>query len=162
MTTAERVARFWARVVKSDGCWLWQGNTTPDGYGLVHCGRRPDGRVINDYAHRIAYWLTSGPIPDGLVVRHRCDNPPCCNPEHLLLGTQADNIADAQRQGKYKRERPGRWSIPPELRRVLIAQCLAVPAREGTTTRIAKQYGLHLNSFKVAVYRARQKAAAHV
>jgi len=101
MSVAERVARFWDRIDTSGDCWLWTGGTFKNGYGMVAMGRKPDGRAVNGYAHRIAYGLINGPIPDGLVVRHRCDNPPCCNPDHLLIGTQAENIADAQRQGRY-------------------------------------------------------------
>jgi hypothetical protein len=82
---------FWERVQRgtADACWLWLGSRHPQGHGQV----RVNGTVI--YAHRHAYVLAHGHIPAGLIVRHRCDNPPCCNPAHLELGTVADNSRDA-------------------------------------------------------------------
>ena len=67
-------------------CIEWTGARSSNGYGRH--GKR--------YAHRMAWEQAHGPIPDGLVVRHSCDNPPCVNVEHLLLGTQADNVEDAR------------------------------------------------------------------
>lgn len=86
--------RFWRRVKKSDGCWLWAGAVHPHGHGYASL----DGRV--QYAHRVAWQLTYGPIPKGVNVCHRCDNPPCCNPAHLFLGTQADNMQDCADKGR--------------------------------------------------------------
>ncbi len=88
--------RFWARVAKTDTCWEWQGARLPTGYGRVTF----DGE--NTSAHRAAWILTKGPIPDGQHVCHTCDNPPCCNPLHLFLGTHRDNMQDAQRKGRWR------------------------------------------------------------
>jgi hypothetical protein len=76
------------------GCVEWTAVRTEQGYGQI--GR--DGEVV--HAHRVAYELKHGPIPKGLHVRHRCDNPPCCNDEHLVLGTPADNAADRESRGR--------------------------------------------------------------
>lgn len=82
--------RFWDRVAVGDPeeCWPWTGPTFGMGYG--HVAQRKDSKGT----HRVAYELANGPIPKGLLVRHTCDNPPCCNPAHLLLGTPADNMRD--------------------------------------------------------------------
>jgi len=87
----ERLARGIDRSGGDDSCWPWTRMTSRNGYGLLvesHHGRR----VL---AHRLSYEIHSGaPIPGGLFVCHRCDNPPCCNPAHLFLGTQSDNAHD--------------------------------------------------------------------
>src|SRR5262245_34392986 len=77
---ADTVARFWRRyVVSPSGCWEWKGARTPKGYGQCFVGRQQDGRQINNSAHRIAYILTHGSIPERLHIRHTCDNPGCMN-----------------------------------------------------------------------------------
>lgn len=86
--------RLWPRLRKEEnGCWTWLGAKDWDGYGSLEAmGERR--------AHRIAWLLTKGEIPDGLWVLHKCDNPACCNPEHLWLGTAADNNADCKKKGR--------------------------------------------------------------
>ena len=94
MTLAERA---WAKVVKGDGCWEFGGARDAQGYGhLFSLGR-------HFQAHRVIWEDANGPIPDGLWVLHHCDNPPCCNPAHLFLGTPADNTADMIAKGRNRR-----------------------------------------------------------
>jgi hypothetical protein len=93
VTTLER---FWSKVdrqAESD-CWEWQADRQTTGYGRFTF----DGKVRK--AHRMAYALAVGPIPEGMQVLHRCDNPPCCNPAHLWLGTMKDNMADREAKGR--------------------------------------------------------------
>lgn len=81
-------------------CVEWTGRRTATGYGRLVRG----GKHL--YAHRWTYQQEHGPIPAGMLVRHTCDNPPCVNPEHLVLGTQADNMRDMAERGRsYWRNR---------------------------------------------------------
>lgn len=86
--------KFHTRINKSGDCWEWTAGVTPDGYGKM----RIEG--VDRLAHRIAWEEFVGPIPDELWVLHRCDNPPCCNPDHLWLGTHLDNMQDMARKGR--------------------------------------------------------------
>lgn len=89
------VGRFWERVkVTENDCWEWQGWKLPKGYGGINYL----GKKI--YTHRLAWILKHGPIPYKLHVLHRCDNPPCINPNHLFLGTNRDNILDCISKGR--------------------------------------------------------------
>lgn len=94
--TQKDIVRFWSKVDRRSDydCWLWTGYIRPNGYGYF--------RLIsgNTYAHRIAYIITHGDIPNKGVIMHSCDNPRCVNPKHLTAGTQYENIHDMISKGR--------------------------------------------------------------
>lgn len=97
----DSVERYWAKVDFSNptGCWLWTASTTRDGYGRW----QPESGQ-NVLAHRFGWELLHGSIPAGLEVCHRCDTPSCQRPDHLFLGTHAENMADCSAKGRINRE----------------------------------------------------------
>jgi hypothetical protein len=88
--------RFWSKVQKGPDCWTWAGSRSAKGYGRLNVG----GAVCQ--AHRVSWELHRGAIPSDLFVLHRCDNPPCVNPDHLFLGTALDNSRDMVSKGRQK------------------------------------------------------------
>jgi hypothetical protein len=100
---------FWDNVGITDDtadCWPWLLGRSGKGYG--NTVRQMHGARVAG-AHRIAWVIVNGPIPAGLFVCHACDNPPCCNPSHLWLGTNSDNLRDAVAKGR--RKVPTRWEV---------------------------------------------------
>lgn len=95
--------RFWPKVEKGDGCWNWTGTRKPAGYGAIHEYDSTRKRKTR-YAHRVAWEIARGPIPDGLSVLHSCDNPRCVNPDHLFLGDDAANALDKAIKGRAARK----------------------------------------------------------
>lgn len=93
--------RLYSHTLKTETCWLWQAAKISTGYGVL----RVDGR--NVLAHRLSFQAHTGtPVPDGACVLHRCDTPACLNPEHLFLGTKADNVHDMDQKGRRKNNPP--------------------------------------------------------
>ena len=138
MPLAERFRRS-VSIGAPDECWEWQRSRV-HGYGRIMV----DGRIVG--AHRASYILHKGPIPDGLHVRHTCDNPPCVNPAHLILGTNADNVAD-----KVARRRT-RTRIPDQV----IADIRSDPR---AATEIASDLGVSVGHVRdVRAGRARRSA----
>jgi hypothetical protein len=90
------IERFEDKIDKSGECWMWVGSKTK-GYGQI----RVDGKTVR--AHRFAYEAYVGEIPNGFLVCHSCDVPSCVNPDHLFLGTNADNLADCGEKGRQSR-----------------------------------------------------------
>ena len=88
----------------ADGCWEWSGARSRNGYGKMAYG---NGTTAG--SHRVSYEVHRGPIPDGLFVRHKCDNPPCINPDHLELGTPADNSRDMVERNRTRGYVTGRY-----------------------------------------------------
>lgn len=148
--------RFWEHVQKSEECWIWTGSISAYGYGLT-CRNSKTER-----AHRMAYELTYGQIPEGTLVLHKCDNRACVRPDHLFLGTQSDNIKDMDNKGRRPKPHPNSgkhgnhcWAkrFPEKVlrgesnpRAVLCANDVRVVremlARGESKTRIAKTFGV--------------------
>lgn len=122
-------AKFWANVEigAKDDCWNWKACKHPTGYGMLKNGSG------TTYAHRVAFAITSE-LPAGMSVLHRCDNPTCCNPDHLWLGTQLDNIRDRDAKGRGARLTPEQHGCS---RRVIVNGKEFVCMRDA-----AKAYGI--------------------
>lgn len=143
--TRTREERFWDYVDKSGECWLWTRATS-----------HPKGRPDHSYgvfghdktqtpAHRFAYEITYGPIPKGLLVCHTCDNPLCVRPEHLFLGTPAENSADMVRKNRQSQGAAHRTraKLTPDQ----VVEIARLCQSSGYTQKqIAKMYGVHARS----------------
>lgn len=131
------IVRFNAKVDRSRACWEWTAARDANGYGVFHYA---DGRRV--LAHRWSYEHHVGPIPDGLWVRHQCDNPPCVNPEHLLVGTPMDNSRDMVRRGRTNPLRNER-SPMTKLSDEQVAAVRAAVAGGALQKDVAAQFGVH-------------------
>ncbi len=148
--TRQDIARFWVKVGR-DGttpahatelgpCWPWASSTNNRGYGqfgVVAPGGGPR-KQLTFYAHRIAWSLSNGPIPDGKFALHHCDNPPCCNPSHVYIGDHKQNMADAKARGRMR-------PPPPRALRITNAEWLEMLAMADagmTNTAIALEFGV--------------------
>lgn len=162
------VERFEERRDKSRDCWEWTGGKTVAGYGLFCTeGNR---HVL---AHRFAYELAYGAIPDGLLVCHSCDNPPCCNPDHLWLGNDAVNAADMVAKGRSTRgDRHGLRQHPEKaahgerhthakLREVDVIAIRTRYAAGGVTMQaLANEYGINCSAISNVITRRNWKHVA--
>jgi hypothetical protein len=153
--------RFWGKVNKTDGCWLWTGKMMSGEsnkrfpYGQLNVKHR------NLMAHRISYELTCGPIPPGMMVLHRCDNPICVRSDHLFLGTHQDNMDDMKAKGRSptgyvapekrpRGERIGNATLTADT--VLEIRSRYIPGRFGCK-RLAQEYGISATHIKRIVRR---------
>lgn len=103
LTLDEQIESFWDKVdVGSwDRCWPWMASRDAEGYGQFQF--RPTFQNVRWRPHRFSWATVHGPIPEGFHVCHKCDNPPCCNPEHLFLGDDAANVADKVAKGRQQK-----------------------------------------------------------
>lgn len=139
--------RFWDRVNK-DGpvvrpelgpCWVWTASTSDRGYGQIDI--RPGGRKRTISAHRLSWELHNG-APGGLHVLHRCDNPPCVRPEHLFLGTHAENLRDMALKGRQ----PNRILSAADVAQIRSLRQAGMPIRA-----LAKRFAVALSTVSMIV-----------
>lgn len=158
-TSANGYARFWDQVEKTPSCWLWKGWKLNSGYGETSV----NGKRIT--AHRLSYRLANGPIPKGKIIMHQCDQPLCVRPDHLFLGTDADNTADkiAKRRHIHGSAMWWRARLTEDLVRAIRAE-FRQERRPGTrshtnATVLAKKYGVARNTI---IYAATGRFWRHV
>ncbi len=138
--------RFWSKVDRSgglDACWPWMGHRIYSGYGQFKL--HPYHPVV---ASRFAYEIKIGPIPVGFFVCHKCDNPPCCNPAHLFLGTQQDNMDDMAIKGR--RAINSNASLTKEM--VIEIRSKYRP-RKYTQMKLAEEFGIDQSTVSLIINR---------
>lgn len=140
---APGMINFLAEMRGVDGCWEWPKYRNADGYGLT----KLNGKTT--VATRVAFRLAVAEIPDGMNVCHRCDNPACCRPDHLFLGTQKQNCADAKSKDRHTRgERQGNAKLTDDDVRFIRAN-----ARVLKQTEMAKLFGIRQSSIWFVINR---------
>lgn len=136
MTTEGRFFSKIAATSRPDACWLWLG-WTQRGYGMFRPENSRSTSRRKVLAHRLSYEHFNGPIPDGMVVRHTCDTPACVNPEHLVVGTHAENHADMVVKGRHPR------GAGHGMAKLTEADVFAIRASGGVTQEaLGRQYGV--------------------
>ena len=159
--------RFWEKVSTisngPNGCWEWKASRHRFGYG------RFGFQGGDERSHRVAWMLTNGAIPGGLCVCHKCDNPACCNPRHLFLGTKAENTADMNAKGRRRGKVPGPFTDTTNFRRgegVALARLTEADVRYirkvwtgrwGQLSSLARQFNVRHSTIDLVVKRATWK-----
>ena len=150
--------RFWKRIfimTEGRGCWLWTASCHDFGYGQL---ARGFGSKIPIHAHVASWILHFGPVPSGLYVCHHCDVPQCCNPYHLFLGTQLENMRDAKRKNRNaKGESQGSSKLTEkdvtEIRRRYIKGS-GVKDR-GNCQELSREFGIHPRALRLIAHKDR-------
>lgn len=137
-------AHFWSRVQKPVGCWLYDGAREINGYGYLKNPFREPKYIT---AHRLAWILKNGPIPEGMSVLHKCDIRGCINPDHLFLGSHEDNMADKVRKGRHHRgELSTKAKLTLEQVREIRRDYKLYSKRRSNAKELAAKYGISGNT----------------
>lgn len=147
-TLAERLAGKW-KYNPANGCWEWRRNFNDSGYGMIWM-KRGNGTDRSERAHRLSWAAWRGPIPNGMSVLHRCDNRRCVNPDHLFLGTRADNVRDCAAKGRMPR---GERHHASKLTAIDIIAIRHRCAKGEHQSSIAKEYGINQGTISEIVNR---------
>lgn len=134
-------------LVTETGCWEWQGNRNAGGYG------RTTVNGVRMLSHRAMWEREHGVIPDGMLVLHTCDNPPCINPAHLFLGTHFDNTADAREKGRLAR------GLATRTGKLTLEQTVEIHRRRAAGERgidLAREYGVSTSTI-CDIHRGRKR-----
>ena len=140
------IDRFWRKVDKSGDCWEWTAAKCSTGYGWIGIGNRK-----TQAAHRVVWELTYGPIPDGLCICHKCDNPGCVNPDHLFLGTYGDNMKDMWDKSRHYR-RLGKENVWAKLTEDIVRQLRDEwQTKPFNMSQKARDLGIHMSTVERVV-----------
>jgi len=146
-TPAQIVEKIKSRIiVGAGGCWEWTGEkTSMDGFKYGRIGIMGKKRL----AHRVSYETFIGAIPDGMNVCHRCDNPPCVNPSHLFIGTDADNMGDRKAKGRYSNQEKGEARYNAKLNAASVVEIRRrLAERSQPILHMAREFGVS----RMAIY----------
>jgi hypothetical protein len=128
-------SRLYKRIqISESGCWDWMGSINGNGYGTMAAWGKSEG------VHRVMWIITKGSIPEGKRVLHRCDNRRCCNPKHLRLGTQSDNIKEMDQKGRRATPWAGGEQIGTS--KLTVPQVIAIRADSRPRYQVAADYGV--------------------
>lgn len=157
--TEVHVARFWSNVKKTETCWNWTGGTFGGRYGQFRVGSK------KVKAHRFSWWLSGRQIPHGLILCHRCDNEKCVKPDHLFLGTHADNAHDRDAKGRTATGHAPR--LPGELNPAAVltaTDVIEIRSRLVTGVKrrsLASEFGVSLSTIHAIARREAWRHLAH-
>lgn len=158
---AKTIARFWSKVDKNGpvpahvpgigNCWVWTASLENHGYGQLNVKTATGWRPMR--AHRIAYEIEHGPIPDNLCVTHKCDNPSCCRPSHLVAGTHRFNMRDCISKGRFRFQHGYGQHLPsPKLNPDKVVEIRRLFTAGASVIKLAKMFGVSTRSINAAAF----------